>query len=164
MSNQSDVASTVSDAAGQVRTAAASSINDLKSQASQAADQAKGTLTTMASEARSRVNEMVDQQKTAGADQLSGIAKAAQNAAGELDGKNPQIAKLVRDAATSVDRFAGDLRERDIRDVLDTVSGFARQQPAAFFAGSVLIGFVLARFLKSEAPAAAPYAPDRSPI
>ncbi len=143
---------TAGEAAANVKTASLSTMEDLKGQASQAAEQARGTLNTMASEARGKVNEIVDHQKVAGADQLSGLAKAAQTAAGDLDEKNPQVARLVRDAASSVDRFAGDLRNRDVRDVLDSVTGFARHQPVAFFAGSVLIGFVLARFLRSEAP------------
>lgn len=127
------------------------SLDDLKGQASQAVQDAKGSLTTIASDARGKLNDIVDQQKAAGAGHLSGLAHAAQTAAGDLDDKNPQVARLIRDAASSVDRFAGDLRERNLGDVVASVAGFARQQPVAFFAGSVLMGFVLARFLKSEA-------------
>lgn len=142
---------TVADA----KASATSALNDIKTQAAQAADTARGTLGGIASDARGRINDMVDQQKTAGADQLSGIAKAVQNAAGDLQDKSPQVARLVGDAASSVDRFAGDLRNRDVRDVLDQVTGFARQQPVAFFAGSVLAGLLLARFLKSGSQGAA---------
>ena len=133
------------------KTSSGSALEDLKGQASQAASSAKDTLGSMASEARNKVNDIVDHQKKAGADQLSGIARAAHSAADGLDEKSPQVARLVRDAASSVDRFAGDLRDRDPRDVLASVSDFARQQPIAFFAGSVLVGFALARFFKSEA-------------
>lgn len=132
--------------------AAVAGFHDLKGQAAQAASDAKTTLSSMTDEARGKLSEIVDHQKGAGADQLSGLAQAASKAAGELDEKSPQVARLVRDAASSVDRFAGDLRNRDVRDVLSSVTSFARQQPVAFFAGSVLAGFVLARFLKSEAP------------
>ena len=128
-----------------------STLHDLQGQASEAVGTAKDTLGTMASDARTKINDIVDHQKSAGADQLAGIARAVQTAAGDLDEKNPQVARLVRDAASSVDRFAGDLRSKDVRDVLASVTTFARQQPVAFFAGSVLAGFVLARFLKSDA-------------
>ena len=127
------------------------SLDDLKGQASQAVQDAKGSLSTIASDARGKLNDIVDQQKQTGAGHLSGLAHAAQTAAGDLDGSNPQVARLIRDAASTVDRFAGDLRERNLGDVVASVAGFARQQPVAFFAGSVLMGFVLARFLKSEA-------------
>ncbi|WP_131195728.1 hypothetical protein [Lichenihabitans psoromatis] len=126
-------------------------IETLKDQAAQAADDAKGSLTAMASDARGKLSEIVDDQKSAGAEHLSRFAKAAQSAAGELDEKNPQVARLVRDAASSIDRFADDLQHRDLRDVLEQVTTFARKQPVAFFAGSVLAGFALARFLKSDA-------------
>ena len=127
------------------------SVDDLRSQASSAAESARASLNALAAEARDKVNEVVGSQKTAGADHLSGLAHAAQTAAGDLEGKSPAVAQLVRDAASSVDRFAGDLRNSDVRDIVQSVSGFARQQPVAFFAGSVLVGFALARFFKSEA-------------
>ena len=138
------------DAAADAKAQASAAIGGLKDQASQAVETARGTLSGMAADARGRLNDAVDQQKTAGADQLAGIAKAVQSAASDLQDKSPQVARLVGDAASSVDRFATDLRSRDIRDVLDQVTGFARQQPVAFFAGSVLAGLLLARFLKSE--------------
>ncbi len=138
------------DAVADAKASASAALGGLKDQASQAAETARGTLSGMAADARGRLNDAVDQQKTAGADQLSGIAKAVQTAATDLQDKSPQVARLVGDAASSVDRFASDLRNRDVRDVLDQVTSFARQQPVAFFAGSVLAGLLLARFLKSE--------------
>lgn len=130
------------------------SVDELKTQATQAAADARSSLSSLASEARDKMNAAVDGQKAAGADHLAGLAHAAQAAAGELEGQSPTVARVVRDAAASVDRFAGDLRNSDVRDVVASITSFARQQPVAFFAGSVLMGFALARFFKSEAPAA----------
>lgn len=127
------------------------SVDELKTQAAQVASDARASLSSLASEARDKVNAAVDTQKVAGADQLAGLANAAHAAAGELEGQSPAMARVVRDAAASVDRFAGDLRSSDVRDVVASVTSFARQQPVAFFAGSVLMGFALARFFKSEA-------------
>lgn len=126
-------------------------VDDLKAQAAHAAETAKNSLSALAAEARGKVNEIVDTQKQAGADQLSGFARAAHTAASDLESSSPGVARLVHDAAASVDQFAGTLRASDLRDVLASVSSFARQQPVAFFAGSVLAGFALARFLKSDA-------------
>ncbi|MCW6509459.1 hypothetical protein [Lichenifustis flavocetrariae] len=123
---------------------------DLKSQASAHVDEAKTVISSMADEARNRIADIIDQQKAIGADKLSGISRAAQNAASDLEPQNPNMAKLVRDAAGSVDRIAGDLRASNLGDVVASVTTFARKQPVAFFAGSVLAGFVLARFFKSE--------------
>ena len=149
-SSGSDLKDAAKDKAQDLKATAAGVASDLKSQASAHVGEAKDIVTSMANEARSRISDIVDQQKTAGADHLSTLSQAAQHAAEDLNEKNPQVARLVRDAATTVDRFAGDLRSSNLSDVVASVSSFARSQPVAFFAGSVLAGFVLARFLKSE--------------
>lgn len=125
---------------------------DLRDKAAEAADQAKGAAASIAEQARARLNEIVDQQKAAGADRIAGVAKAAHSAAEDLDKTNPHMARLVRSAADNVDRIAEDVRSRDIGDVFATVAEFGRRQPVAFFGGAVLAGFVLARFFKSDAP------------
>lgn len=135
--------------------------DQLKDRAAQHVGEARDLVSNIASEARSKVAEIVDQQKNRGADQLSGFSKAAQSAAGELEGQSPQVARLMRDAAGTVDSLAGDLRSSDLSDVVASVSSFARKQPVAFFAASVLAGFVLARFVKSEPVAVEPFPTSR---
>lgn len=133
-----------------LRDSASAIATDLKTQASAHVEDAKGVITSMADEARNRIAGIIDQQKAMGADKLSGISRAAHNAAADLDQQNPHMARLVRDAAGSVDMIAGNLRSSNVGDVIASVSSFARKQPVAFFAGSVLAGFALARFIKSE--------------
>ena len=123
-----------------------------RQQASQAADEDKGVAASIAEQARARMNEIVDQQKTAGADKIAGVAKAAHSAAGDLDKTNPHLGRLVRSAADNVDRIAEDVRSRDIGDVLATLADFGRRQPVAFFGGAVVAGFLVARFFKSDVP------------
>jgi hypothetical protein len=123
-----------------------------RDQASQAADEAKSAAATVADQVRARLNEVVAQQKAAGADKIAGVAKAAHSAAGELDHTSPQVARLVRSAAGSVDRIAEDVRSRDLGEVFGTLADFGRRQPVAFFGGAVVAGFLLARFFKSDAP------------
>jgi uncharacterized phage infection (PIP) family protein YhgE len=139
-----------SDSADRLKNSAAALATDLRSQANAHIDDTKTVISSMADEARSRISEIIDQQKSLGADKLSGLSRAAQNAANDLDDQNPHVARLVRDAAGSVEKIAGDLRSSNLTDVVASVSDFARKQPVAFFAGSVLAGFVLARFIKSE--------------
>jgi hypothetical protein len=47
--------------------------------------------------------------------------------------------------------MASALRQRSVDDILDSVTAFARKQPAFFFAGAVATGFALSRFAKSSA-------------
>lgn len=124
----------------------------VRGQAAQAADEVKGAGATLADQARLRLNDIVGQQKAAGADKIAGVAKAAHSAAEDLDKTNPQMARLVRIAAENVDRVAEDVRSRDIGQVFATLADFGRRQPVAFFGGAVLGGFLLSRFLKSDAP------------
>ena len=123
-----------------------------RQQASQAADEVKGAAASIAEQARARMNEIVGQQKMAGADKIAGVAKAAHSAAGDLDKTNPQLGRLVRTAAENVDRIAEDVRSRDIGDVLATLADFGRRQPVAFFGGAVVAGFLISRFFKSDVP------------
>ncbi len=48
------------------------------------------------------------------------------------------------------------VKDRSLRELSDEATGLANRQPIAFFAGAVVAGFALARFLKSSNPSA-PY-------
>jgi hypothetical protein len=42
------------------------------------------------------------------------------------------------------------LRHRSVDDLVEGISNFARTQPVVFFAGAIITGFALTRFLKSS--------------
>jgi hypothetical protein len=83
-----------------------------------------------------------------GIDALSNVARSVQGAANNLEAEAPQIAEFVREAAQTVERLAEGLRERSLGEIAASVSNFARKEPAAFFGGAVLAGFILARLAK----------------
>lgn len=126
----------------------------LEAQASDAMEQAKSTVAAIAVEARARFADIVDQQKAAGADQVAGMARAAHSAAGDLETTNPHLASMVKTAADSVDTMARSIRGSDVGDIVTSLAEFGRRRPMALFGGAVVAGLVLARFLKSTAPAA----------
>ncbi|WP_157505597.1 hypothetical protein [Geminicoccus roseus] len=105
----------------------------------------------LAGVARERAEGFADEQKTAGADQIGGIARAANKAAEELQDTSPLLAGYVRDAASAADEFAGSLRNRNLGEILDDVTNYARREPVVFFGITVAAGFALSRFLKSSA-------------
>jgi hypothetical protein len=84
-----------------------------------------------------------------GAVNITGLGGGVPGAADELGMEIPQAAFYVHWAADRLERAADELRNRNIEDLFDSFTRFARQQPAAAFAGAVLAGFVLSRFLKS---------------
>ena len=93
-------------------------------------------------------------QKERGAEAMHRFANAVRTAAQELDDSSPQIARQIRAAASSVDSLSDNLHSKSVGDLFNAATEFARNQPAAFFAGAVIAGFAFSRFLKSSsAPA-----------
>lgn len=97
-----------------------------------------------------RVTSRVDEQKNRAADGLGGIADVIRNATNELRGENEALASYVDMASDQMKRFADQIRERGVGDMMDDVSQFARRRPALFIGGAFLVGIGIARFLKSS--------------
>jgi hypothetical protein len=56
------------------------------------------------------------------------------------------------------------LRQRSVRELVDETNDFARREPALFFAGAIVAGIALSRFLRSseERQTRSSYAQDQS--
>jgi hypothetical protein len=104
------------------------------------------------SNAGAQIAQSLSAEKDRGADSMRRFARAMGNAAGELDQQSPSIARYLQDAAHSVESFSDSIRNRDLRQLTDEATNFAKSQPALFFAGAVVAGFAIARFLKSTPP------------
>lgn len=98
-----------------------------------------------------RVSSRVDQQKNRAADGLGGIADVIRSAGNELRAENEALASYVDMASDQMRRFADQIRERGVADMLDDVDRFARRNPAVFIGGAFLVGLGVARFLKASA-------------
>ena len=148
-----DFTSSVSNAAAETSQATqdvASTAKDAIVAAARAAtSQASGIVGNVAAQLGSSVEE----QKGRGADSLSGFAHAIKTAAAELDQQSPGIARQFRGASDRIERFSGSLRDRRVEDLITDYSNLAKTQPVAFFAGALIAGFALSRFVKSTANA-----------
>jgi len=102
------------------------------------------------SEAVSQAEDIAERQKSAGAEKVDEVAKAIHSAADELGKEMPQAARLVHAAASRLEQGAGALRERNLRDLVTTVSDMGRKEPLTLFGGAVVAGFTISRFLKSS--------------
>ena len=109
-----------------------------------------------------QLGSSVDEQKGRGADSLVGFAHAIKTAAAELDGQSPAIARKFRGASDQIERFSGKLRDRRVEDLITDYSNLAKTQPVAFFAGALIAGFALSRFIKSSASSSGAASADRS--
>jgi gas vesicle protein len=146
---------------GSVGEQASSLVRDLKEQTSTVLDQATGQIKDqvseavdvakdLASEAGDKLRGALEEQKTAGADFVGGVAGAIRRAANEFDHEIPQAAHYIRRAAEQVENVSDALRRRDIAELVGGVRDFARRQPTAFLGATVLVGFAAVRFLKSS--------------
>ena len=136
---------------------------DLKNKASDIADsvtrtaksQAQGLTSAagdIAGDAKEKMQSVMNEQKDAGADYLGTIADAVHRAASELNDDVPQAARYVHQAANRLQSVAETVRNRNVGDLVGEVQQFAKQQPALFFGGTLLLGFAAIRLLKSSAP------------
>jgi hypothetical protein len=104
-----------------------------------------------ADRAKSEMRNFAEQQKAAGADQIAGIAQAADATAKKLKDMAPKGAEYVHDLAGKLDEMASALRNQSADELIEMAADFGRKQPAVLFAGAVATGFALSRFLKSSA-------------
>jgi hypothetical protein len=119
---------------------------------SAAAGDIKSTAREAASHVVEEARDFAAERKDAGADNVERLGRAVHGAADQIAKELPQAAGFVHSAAETLQGASSALRERSIEDMVAGFGEFARRQPVAAFAGSVLAGFALARFLKSSSP------------
>ena len=119
------------------------------------ANEAQTRLQDVAEPLKEKAQELAQDQKAAGADQVAILARAVHGAADGLRSDMPALAGTIHDAGARLERVAGDIRSRDLNELVDDFSEFGRKQPGLLFGGAVIAGFALARFLKSSAPQSA---------
>lgn len=132
-----------------------------------------GQAPASASGASEPLRSVLDQPIASGADFVAQIARTARGLADDLDGGAPQLAQMVRRAASSAESFSEDIRDKSVGEFVEATQDFARRQPALFIGAAATAGFVLARLLKAgvmdvgpqprgDAPADAPAPASRT--
>jgi hypothetical protein len=112
---------------------------------------AQERLEGMASGVKDDFLKAADDAREKSADQITDLTHAVHNAAEQLKRDLPQAAGYIHSVADRMESASSALRERSVEDLVSSLNRFARRQPATAFAGSVLAGFALSRFLKSSA-------------
>jgi hypothetical protein len=107
---------------------------------------------------------MLQDQKHAMAEQVSGLASALHNTAEHLKTQDQgAMAQYTQQAAEGLQRFSQTLKDRDLGSLVGQVEDFARHQPGAFIGSAALLGFMAARFLKSSSERRSHPSPATSP-
>ncbi|WP_448657493.1 hypothetical protein ACPVPU_08475 [Sphingomonas sp. CJ99] len=120
-------------------TATPKATDALKEQAGKLGSQA-------ADKARSFAAEGKD--KASGA--LNEFARMIDDAAGTVDEKvGEQYGQYARSAASAVAGLAGTIDRKDVDELMDDMRDFVRKSPAVAIGAAAAIGFVLARVIKA---------------
>jgi hypothetical protein len=101
-------------------------------------------------ELRQKVADAADAQKNRAADGLGGIADVARQTSEDLRGQNETLASWVNAASDQLRHMADRLRDRPATELAEEITRFARERPAMFLGGAVLLGLGVARLLKSS--------------
>jgi hypothetical protein len=108
---------------------------------------------SLAAAARDRGMEQLEGAKGQLAEGAERIAAAVDRTADELDGEGGDtISGFGHSVASLMRQLAGGLRERDVEQFASELGQLARRNPGVFLAGSVALGFGVARFFKARAP------------
>jgi hypothetical protein len=103
--------------------------------------------------ARDRGLEHLEGAKAQLAEGAERAADAVERTADELDGEGDSgLSGFGRSMANVMRQLAGGLRERDVEAFAHELGALARRNPGVFLAGSVALGFGMARFFKARAP------------
>ena len=94
--------------------------------------------------------DLAEAGKETGAQRIGRLGRAVHGAANEIGKELPQAAEYVHTAGESLENAAAHLHDHSVEDLFASFSRFARRQPIAAFAGAILAGFVLSRFIKSS--------------
>ena len=101
----------------------------LKDKTSDLAQQAQQQASRIFDSAKDKTREIAEEQKSAGADTIAGVARAIDGAADNLESEMPGAAKIAREAASGIDRFSSSLRNRSVGEMMDALSKASSSSP-----------------------------------
>lgn len=105
----------------------------------------------MANRAKDKGRTVFEQQKETALGQVGSVAQAIRSTASNLQGEGQdQTARYVQMLADQLESLSGRLRDKDLDTLVQDAQNLARRSPGTLIVGSVVAGFLLARFLKSS--------------
>ena len=137
-----------------------SSIGGAKKILGEAGETLKTEAQSFAGVAGERMWAQADKAAQVATKTLGDLAQAVRRAGEELASSDQSPgSRWAGKAANSLEDLSGALANRRPEDMLETVRGFGRRNPALFVGGAVVLGIALGRFLRS-ADTARPGASD----
>ena len=110
----------------------------------------KDNVIKFANDAGEKAKGYAEDGKSRAGTALDELAKMLQEAAGTVDEKvGEQYGQYARSAADAVANFSGALKEKQVDDIIDDAREFVKKSPAVAIGTAAAIGFVLARLVKA---------------
>ncbi len=129
----------------------ASKAKDYREQAEGKARQFADQASDLAAQAGDRAKGLAKDGKDRMADGLSSFAKMIEDSASTVDDKiGKQYGDVARTAAKALAGFATTVDQKDIDELATNTRDFVKKSPAIAIGTAAVIGFVLARMLKSS--------------
>jgi len=127
----------------------------VKDQAQQAVQQGQQKVNHLWELGRTQFRGALTGQKNRAADAVGNVGQMlTQSAATMREQGQPAGSVLADSLGQRVSKFSEIIHGKEVEEILADTENFARAQPAAFLAIAMLLGFLLARFLKSTGEAA----------
>lgn len=135
--------------------------DDLRGTARETIDSVKHEASDMAARAAEQGKSLLGRQKDTAAGHLDSVANALHGTARQLEAEHKApLGRYVDYAARQLESAGRQLRDKDVDRLIGDARDLGRRAPGALFAGSVVAGFLLSRFLKSSAERHAQETPD----
>ena len=104
----------------------------------------------LASQAGEKARGLVSQGLERTAETLANVSRMVGDTAGGIDERlGEEYGEYARKAADAIDRAAASIGNKDPDELIDDTREFVRRSPGVALAGAAVVGFVLARLVKS---------------
>lgn len=147
---QTDTTDTASAQAQQAKQHIKQEAQELRAKAEQAQAKAKQAGKEVIGSVKEKAESLVEEQKDAAVEQIDGVAGALRKSAKQMHEEQAWLAQGVEQAADTIDSMAKALRNKDIGTLMGDLEDYTRRQPMMVLGGAAVVGFLLARFIKSS--------------
>ena len=104
----------------------------------------------LSSQAADKTRGLVGQGLERGAEALSNVSRLIGDTADGLDERlGPEYGEYARRAATAIEETANSIASKDADELIDDTREFVRKSPGVALAGAAIVGFAIARLIKS---------------
>jgi len=126
--------------------------SDIGAKAQDVVEQTQQKAGEVADQVKQQATSQLSSQKDRAVESLGTVADALRQTGKHLHENNQHgLEQYANKAAERVEQFSGQLRGKDVQEIVRDVERYARRQPTLFLGGAFALGLLGARFLKSTA-------------